>query len=36
MMRASRYKTVYVIDHRTLKGFVSILPIWSGIDNQTF
>lgn len=41
MMRASRYKfgsvpDVYVIDNGALKGFVSISPIWSGIDNQAF
>ena len=41
MMRASRYKfgnvpDVYVIDEGTLKGFVSISPSWSGIDNQAF
>ena len=41
MMRASRYKfgsvpDVYVIDQGALKGFVSISPTWSGIDNQAF
>ena len=41
MMRASRYKfgsvpDVYVIDQGALKGFVSISPAWSGIDNQAF
>ncbi len=41
MMRVSRYKfgsvpDVYVIDHGALKGFVSISPIWSGIDNNAF
>ena len=41
MMRASRYKfgsvpDVYVIDHGALKGFVSISPTWSGIDDQAF
>lgn len=41
MMRASRYKfgsvpDVYVIDDGALKGFVSISPTWSGIDNQAF
>ena len=41
MMRASRYKfgsvpDVYVIDEGALKGFVSISPVWSGIDNQAF
>lgn len=41
MMRASRYKfgsvpDVYVIDEGALKGFVSISPTWSGIDNQAF
>lgn len=41
MMRASRYKfgsvpDVYVIDSGALKGFVSISPIWSGIDNHAF
>lgn len=41
MMRASRYKfgsvpDVYVIDSGALKGFVSISPTWSGIDNQAF
>jgi DNA invertase Pin-like site-specific DNA recombinase len=39
MMRASRYKfgsvpDVYVIGEGTLKGFVSISPIWKGIDNR--
>ena len=41
MMRASRYKfgsvpDVYVINEGALKGFVSISPTWSGIDNQAF
>ena len=41
MMRASRYKfgsvpDVYVIDSGALKGFVSISPTWSGIDNRAF
>ena len=41
MMRASRDKfgsvpDVYVIDQGALKGFVSISPTWSGIDNQAF
>lgn len=41
MMRASRYKfgsvpDLYVIDDGALKGFVSISPSWSGIDNQAF
>lgn len=41
MMRASRYKfgsipDVYVIDEGALKGFVSISPTWSGIDNDAF
>ena len=41
MMRASRYKfgsvpDVYVIDQGALKGFVSVSPMWSGIDNQAF
>ena len=41
MMRASRYKfgsvpDVYVIDEGALKGFVSISPTWSGIDNEAF
>ena len=41
MMRASRFKfgnvpDVYVIDKGALKGFVSISPTWSGIDNQAF
>lgn len=41
MMRASRYKfgsvpDAYVIDNGALKGFVSISPTWSGIDNQAF
>ena len=41
MMRASRYKfgsvpDIYVIDKGTLKGFVSISPTWTGIDNQAF
>lgn len=41
MMRASRYKfgsvpDVYVIDEGALKGFVSISPAWSGIDNHAF
>lgn len=41
MMRTSRYKfgsvpDVYVIDEGALKGFVSISPVWSGIDNQAF
>ena len=41
MMRASRYKfgsvpDVYVIDSGALKGFVSISPTWSGIDDQAF
>ena len=41
MMRASRYKfgsvpDVYVMDSGALKGFVSISPTWSGIDNQAF
>ena len=39
MMRASRFKfgsvpDVYVIGEGTLKGFVSISPIWKGIDNR--
>lgn len=39
MMRASRYKfgnvpDVHVIKEGTLKGFVSISPIWKGIDNR--
>ncbi len=39
MMRASRFKfgsvpDVYVISEGTLKGFVSISPLWKGIDNQ--
>ncbi len=39
MMRASHYKfdsvpDVYVIREGALKGFVSISPIWKGIDNQ--
>lgn len=41
MMRASRYKfgsvpDIYVIDQGALKGFVSISPTWSGIDDQAF
>lgn len=41
MMRASRYKfgsvpDVYVISEGMMKGFVSISPTWSGIDNQAF
>lgn len=41
MMRASRYKfgsvpDVYVMDSGALKGFVSISPTWSGIDDQAF
>lgn len=41
MMRASRYQfgnvpDVYVIEEGALKGFVSISPIWKGIDNAAF
>lgn len=41
MMRASRYQfgnvpDVYVMEDGALKGFVSISPIWKGIDNAAF
>ena len=41
MMRASRYQfgavpDVYVMEEGALKGFVSISPIWKGIDNAAF
>lgn len=41
MMRASRYQfgnvpDVYVMNEGALKGFVSISPIWKGIDNAAF